>query len=91
VNVLELALSLPGGKLVNIALQDQGYDRRMYRHGPHHLRSRVLHRLYFRLEEWRPKFVRRNRLLDRVLQKTQKAVVRYVADQTLRSNALAQI
>jgi SAM-dependent methyltransferase len=91
VNVLELALGLPGGELVNIALQDQGYDRRRYRHGTHHWHHRLLHRLYFRLEECRLKFGPRNRLLDRVLQKTKKAVVRYVPDQTLGSNALAQI
>jgi SAM-dependent methyltransferase len=91
VNVLELALSLPGSELVSIALQDQGYDRRMYRHGPHHWHSRLLHRLYFRLEKYNLKFGSRNRLLVRMLQKTQKALVRYVPDQTLRSNASAQI
>lgn len=32
-NVLDLALELPGGRLVRIALQDQGYDRTLLRHG----------------------------------------------------------
>jgi SAM-dependent methyltransferase len=33
INVLELAQSLPNGQIVKLALQDQGYDRRMYKHG----------------------------------------------------------
>ena len=33
VNLLDLAQSLPGGKLVRIALQDQGYDRSLLRSG----------------------------------------------------------
>jgi SAM-dependent methyltransferase len=34
INVLELLSSLPDGKLVSLVLQDHGYDRRLYRHGP---------------------------------------------------------
>lgn len=33
INVLELALSLPAGRLVSLKLQDEYYDRRLYRHG----------------------------------------------------------
>lgn len=33
INVLELARSLPGGQLISLALQDQGYDRRLLKHG----------------------------------------------------------
>jgi len=33
VNVLDLALSLPNSQLVKLTLQDQGYDRRLIRHG----------------------------------------------------------
>jgi len=33
INVLDLAQSLPNGQLVKIVLQDQGYDRRILRHG----------------------------------------------------------
>ena len=33
VNVLDLAMSLPRGRIVSIALQDQGYDRRLLVHG----------------------------------------------------------
>lgn len=32
-NVLDLARELPGGRLVSLVLQDQGYDRRLLRHG----------------------------------------------------------
>jgi hypothetical protein len=31
---LDLARSLPGGELVSLKLQDEGYDRRLLKHGP---------------------------------------------------------
>lgn len=34
INVLDLVQALPGGKLISLVLQDQGYDRNQYRHGP---------------------------------------------------------
>ena len=34
INVLDLAQSLPHGQIVNLVLQDHGYDRRLLRHGP---------------------------------------------------------
>lgn len=33
INVLDLAQSLPGGRLVRLSLQDHHYDRRLLRHG----------------------------------------------------------
>ena len=33
INVLDLASSLPNGRLVSLMLQDQGYDRRLMKHG----------------------------------------------------------
>lgn len=33
-NVLDLALALPGGQLLRLSLQDEGYDRRLLRFGP---------------------------------------------------------
>jgi len=34
INVMDLAQSLPDGKVVSLVLQDQNYDRTLYRHGP---------------------------------------------------------
>lgn len=34
INVLDLVQSLPDGRVLSLVLQDQGYDRRLYRHGP---------------------------------------------------------
>jgi len=34
INVLDLAQSLPGGRLIKLELQDYNYDRRLMRHGP---------------------------------------------------------
>jgi SAM-dependent methyltransferase len=33
INLLDLARSLPNGQIVKLALQDQGYDRRLLKHG----------------------------------------------------------
>ena len=33
-NLLDLVQALPEAKVVNLVLQDQGYDRGLYRHGP---------------------------------------------------------
>ena len=85
INVRELAASLPGGELVSLIQQDNGYDRRLMRSGPDTPTSgwrRGLIRGYRRY--------RRSRFqpvgwMDRWL-------TRWVAlDQTWRSGALAQI
>jgi SAM-dependent methyltransferase len=33
INVLDLAMNLPGSKIISIQLQDQGYDRTLMKHG----------------------------------------------------------
>lgn len=51
-NVLDLAGSLPGGKLVDVRLQDHGYDRRLMRHkSPPNLFFRALFRLYSEVKQ----------------------------------------
>ncbi|MBI5690657.1 MAG: class I SAM-dependent methyltransferase [Verrucomicrobia bacterium] len=84
-NVLDLARALPGGEIVRLELQDQGYDRRLLRHGEnrpisaalrfafrayHSLRHRGLFRIAL-FERWQARFV--------------------AIDQTARPDALAQI
>ncbi len=85
INVRELAASLPGGELVSLVQQDNGYDRRLMRSGPDTPTSwwrRGLVRVYRRY--------RRSRFqpigwMDRWLTRW------VVIDQTWRSGALAQI
>jgi SAM-dependent methyltransferase len=84
VNVLDLASSLPGGALVSLVLQDQGYDRSLLKHGPKASRrwanallrfvrhvARQLHAPLGPVERWLSKFA--------------------VVDQTGRPDAVAQI
>lgn len=42
INVLDLARSLPGGEIVRLVLQDQGYDRSLLRHQRTTTTSRIL-------------------------------------------------
>jgi SAM-dependent methyltransferase len=85
INVRALAATLPGGRIVRLALQDHGYDRTLQRMGPETrapLPLRPLVRLYHALEcrGWL-----RVRPLDRLK-------IRYRAiDQTKRPGVLAQI
>ena len=82
INVLDLANSLPGGRLVKLALQDQGYDRKLLRHGPDSALQRFLLRVYSALK-------RRSKLTEPLLGPLRN---RYITtDQTLRPDALAQI
>jgi SAM-dependent methyltransferase len=37
INVMELAMNLPGSKIISIQLQDQGYDRKLMKHGEIHM------------------------------------------------------
>ena len=81
INVRALAESLPGGRIVRLALQDHGYDRSLQRFGPE-MRPPLPLRLYHSLEcrGWL-----RLRALDRLK-------IRYRAiDQTKRPGVLAQI
>jgi SAM-dependent methyltransferase len=57
INVLDLANSLPGGKLVSLELQDHGYDRSLTSFG--HFQTNLLIRLLAKIagltgQSWRP-------------------------------------
>jgi SAM-dependent methyltransferase len=85
INVRDLAESLPGGRLVQLILQDHNYDRRLLRHGPDNPPGALL-----RL------FIRGYNGLRRVglprLGPAESFKSRYFAiDQTARSATLAQI
>lgn len=85
INVLDLAQSLPGGRLVRLSLQDHHYDRRLLRHGPDRPPVALL-----RL------FIRAYHGLRRVglprLAPLEALKSRYFAiDQTARPDTLAQI
>jgi SAM-dependent methyltransferase len=84
VNVLDLALSLPNGQLVSLVLQDQGYDRRLLKHGDlasTRLTRKLLH-IYNAME----------RRTGMKLEPMEALASHYtVVDQTLRQNVLAQI
>jgi SAM-dependent methyltransferase len=85
INVLELVSSLPGSELVDVRLQDHGYDHRLLGHGltPGTLRYR-LHGM------WRKQL---SSLLARlrIISKDQKRRMRYPVDQTNLPGVLAQI
>jgi len=84
VNVLDLANSLPGGLVVKVVLQDQGYDRSLLVHGPS-LPGR-----------WARIPLRANRALRRRfgfgVPGLERLLRNFVpVDQTLRPDAVAQI
>jgi SAM-dependent methyltransferase len=84
INVLDLAQSLPNGQLVKIVLQDQGYDRRLLRHGPS-LPSRFA-RFCLRVYQ----AVRRRS--GCIMPAPERLLSHYApVDQTLRPDAVAQI
>ncbi len=83
-NVRDLALSLPGGELVKLEVQDQGYDRSLQSHGLAHPGpvARLARRAYY--------------VLGRRFGLYVPALGRWVSrraalDQTLRPDAVAQI
>lgn len=83
-NVLDLARSLPGGQLISLALQDQGYDRRLLKHGrSFSLRLETLLRrvLYALRRRTKLKLIAPENLLSRFCS----------IDQTNRPDVLAQI
>jgi SAM-dependent methyltransferase len=83
INVLDLAHSLPGGKLVSLELQDAGYDRRALKFGqPPPLHYRLVAGLYPMCKRGLPGRVRR--WVDRFLWQ-------HPLDQTHRPGVLAQI
>jgi SAM-dependent methyltransferase len=83
INVIDLVRSLPNAELVSIALHDQGYDRRLLKHGlpPEanffiRFLIRAYHSLKFRTS------IRLSLIEDSRY---------YIVDQTLRPDVLAQI
>ena len=84
INVYDLARSLPNGSVINMVLQDLGYDRRLMKHGPVSPNAliRFVLRAYASIQ-WRFKITLP--LMERFREKF------FVVDQTLRPNALAQI
>ena len=85
VNVLDLVHSLPGAQVVSLVLQDMGYDRRNLKHGRRSLARQLVRRAYgkyVRLTNGRP--LREPKLLVR-------ALWRFLDDQTVRPDAVAQI
>ena len=85
VNVLDLAQSLPGGRLVRLALQDQGYDRSLLRHGPDTPPVWPLRLVIRAYNHFRKNGLRR-------LPGMERFKARYFAlDQTSTAGALAQI
>lgn len=82
-NVIELARELPGGRLVSVLLRDQGYDRRLLRHGDNGSGvARFFHRQYRSLSK---RLHIRIRALERMLDR------HVVVDQTSTHGASAQI
>lgn len=83
-NVLDLAHSLPNGQIVNVVLQDQGYDRRLLKHDLSYVNRfatlflRGYYSLRYRIGFTIPAF---ERLLANYA----------VVDQTTRTDVVAQI
>jgi SAM-dependent methyltransferase len=84
VNVLDLVQLLPGAQLVNLVLQDAGYDRRRLKHGQHNLARLWVRRAYGRYFCPNAEPLGKGRLARR-------ALLRFLDDQTLGPEAVAQI
>jgi SAM-dependent methyltransferase len=84
INVLDLAQSLPGGQLINLVLQDIDYDRALLKHGPHHPARRWVRRTY-------RKYIRSNGHSPEQPPLVGRMLLRFVDDQTLKPEPLAQI
>lgn len=84
INVFDLAQSLENGQIMKIALQDNNYDRSLYRYGPRKKAGFIIKkliRIYFGLERRGIKF----KLFENF-------ILNYNAiDQTKKDNILAQI
>jgi SAM-dependent methyltransferase len=84
INVLDLASTLPGGQLIRLILQDQGYDRSLLKHGPRTLDT--IARFIIRVSN---AVKRRTGIGIFLLERFQARWT--TIDQTLRPDALAQI
>jgi hypothetical protein len=84
IKVLELAQSLPGGHIVSLVLQDVGYDRRLLKHGLYSPARRCVRRTY-------RKYIRSNGHSPERPPLLGRALLRFVDDQTLKPEPLAQI
>jgi SAM-dependent methyltransferase len=85
INVLDLARALPNAELVSLELQDQGYDRRLLRHGENTAIGPALHfafRIYHGLR-------RREFFRISFIERWQSRTI--ALDQTTRPDVLAQI
>jgi SAM-dependent methyltransferase len=84
INVLGLVRSLPGAQLVNVALQDVGYDRRRLKHTRRSVARLWARRVYGRY------FCSNGRLSEKG-GLARRTLLRFVDDQTLGPEAVAQI
>ena len=84
INVLDLVKSLPGGLLVNVALQDVGYDRRRLRHSRRSIVRHWVWRVY-------GKCFSSNGMPSEKLGWTRRTLLRFMEDQTRGPEAVAQI
>jgi SAM-dependent methyltransferase len=85
VNVLDLARSLPNGRLVSLVLHDHAYDRRLIKFGPQNPFSKMFRFILRANGALKKRIGFKIPLLDFVLQPFT------AIDQTLRPNTLAQI
>jgi SAM-dependent methyltransferase len=85
INVLDLARSLPAGEIVSVQLQDDNYDRRLYRHGPLPPLGTVLAFVKRVFLMMRRRFSVELPLVAPILER------REPVDQTLRPDVVAQI
>lgn len=84
INVLDLLRSLPGAQLVNLALQDVGYDRKRLKHSHRSLAKLWVRRAYGR-------YIRSNGRASEKGGLARRTLLRFVDDQTLGPEAVAQI
>jgi SAM-dependent methyltransferase len=84
VNVLDLVWSLPGAQLVNVTLQDVGFDRRRLRHSRENLVRQYIRRAF-------GNYVCSNGGTSKFGGLARKTLLRLLDDQTLGPEPLAQI
>jgi SAM-dependent methyltransferase len=84
INVLDLVKCLPGAQLVNVALQDVGYDRKRLRHSQRSFARLWVGRVYGRC--FRP-----NGRSSEKLGLVKRTLLRFMDDQTRGPEAVAQI
>jgi len=84
-NVLDLARELPGGRLVSVVLQDQGYDRTLLRHGATSRGGPLIRFIARQYNSLKKRLHIRIRALERAIER------RVPVDQTSTHGASAQI